>query len=317
MRRFAFVLFFMVAATMSTVFGETWGFTASSPIPEVEPTSLLDLKDTVSLEAWIKPEKQSPGGGRIIDKLVAGQSVGYMLDTYPNNSLRMITAHGILTYDAKLPVGEWSHVAGVFSASRGLFKLYLNGKEVADASAPELKPLILSKVPLRFGADSDGQNRFLGEIARASVYNDILTPEYIKSAAEEKDMFKMWANGCIGSWLFSEVKGRKLFENLIADGPRIDTETPLTFAGKAEPPANPRMTLWYRQPAANWNQALPLGNGRLGAMVFGGVKKDLFQLNEDTLWSGRPHNYNKKNAYLIFCLKFRNFLRAKHLKLQN
>ncbi len=297
MRRFAFVLFFMVAATMSTVFGETWGFTASSPIPEVEPTSLLDLKDTVSLEAWIKPEKQSPGGGRIIDKLVAGQSVGYMLDTYPNNSLRMITAHGILTYDAKLPVGEWSHVAGVFSASRGLFKLYLNGKEVADASAPELKPLILSKVPLRFGADSDGQNRFLGEIARASVYNDILTPEYIKSAAEEKDMFKMWANGCIGSWLFSEVKGRKLFENLIAGGPRIDTETPLTFAGKAEPPANPRMTLWYRQPAANWNQALPLGNGRLGAMVFGGVKKDLFQLNEDTLWSGRPHNYNKKNAY--------------------
>jgi alpha-L-fucosidase 2 len=32
-------------------------------------------------------------------------------------------------------------------------------------------------------------------------------------------------------------------------------------------------------------------------MVFGGVKKDLIQLNEDTLWSGRPHNYNKKNAY--------------------
>jgi alpha-L-fucosidase 2 len=50
-------------------------------------------------------------------------------------------------------------------------------------------------------------------------------------------------------------------------------------------------TLWYRQPARDWNEALPLGNGRLGAMVFGGLNEEHIQLNEETLWSGKPHDY--------------------------
>jgi alpha-L-fucosidase 2 len=44
--------------------------------------------------------------------------------------------------------------------------------------------------------------------------------------------------------------------------------------------------LWYRQPAAGWVEALPLGNGRLGAMVFGGVSRERIQLNEDSVWAG-------------------------------
>ena len=44
--------------------------------------------------------------------------------------------------------------------------------------------------------------------------------------------------------------------------------------------------LWYRQPAADWNQALPIGNGRLGAMVFGDARNERIQFNEDTLWLG-------------------------------
>jgi alpha-L-fucosidase 2 len=54
----------------------------------------------------------------------------------------------------------------------------------------------------------------------------------------------------------------------------------------------PDLKLWYQQPARNWNEALPLGNGRLGAMVFGGVDEELIQLNEETLWSGGPVNNN-------------------------
>ncbi|GAO41888.1 glycoside hydrolase family 95 protein [Flavihumibacter petaseus] len=46
--------------------------------------------------------------------------------------------------------------------------------------------------------------------------------------------------------------------------------------------------LWYREPAIRWTEALPLGNGRIGAMVFGGVKEDKIQLNESSLWSGGP-----------------------------
>jgi alpha-L-fucosidase 2 len=49
-------------------------------------------------------------------------------------------------------------------------------------------------------------------------------------------------------------------------------------------------TLWYEQPAANWNEALPVGNGRLAAMIFGGVGEDRVQLNEETIWAGEPGN---------------------------
>lgn len=52
-------------------------------------------------------------------------------------------------------------------------------------------------------------------------------------------------------------------------------------------PAQP-LQLWYDKPAANWNEALPLGNGRLGAMVFGVPGKERLQINEESLWAGRP-----------------------------
>jgi alpha-L-fucosidase 2 len=56
------------------------------------------------------------------------------------------------------------------------------------------------------------------------------------------------------------------------------------------------LTLWYQQPAAAWTDALPLGNGRLGAMVFGGVAEEHVQLNEETLWSGGPRAYARPGA---------------------
>jgi len=55
--------------------------------------------------------------------------------------------------------------------------------------------------------------------------------------------------------------------------------------------------LWYAQPATDWSEALPIGNGRLGAMVFGGIKHERLQLNEDTLWSGGPHCYDNPEAH--------------------
>ncbi|KEO74242.1 glycoside hydrolase family 95 protein [Anditalea andensis] len=50
------------------------------------------------------------------------------------------------------------------------------------------------------------------------------------------------------------------------------------------------LRLWYDRPAAIWNEALPLGNGRLGAMVFGSPAMERLQLNEETLWAGSPNN---------------------------
>jgi alpha-L-fucosidase 2 len=64
------------------------------------------------------------------------------------------------------------------------------------------------------------------------------------------------------------------------------------------PPDRPRVdeVLRYDRPARNWNEALPVGNGRLGAMVFGGVPRERIQFNEDTLWTGGPHDYAHAGA---------------------
>src|SRR5690242_9852685 len=56
------------------------------------------------------------------------------------------------------------------------------------------------------------------------------------------------------------------------------------------------LRLWYDRPANSWVEALPVGNGRLGAMVFGGVEVGHLQLNEDTLWSGGPRDWNNPAA---------------------
>ena len=50
------------------------------------------------------------------------------------------------------------------------------------------------------------------------------------------------------------------------------------------------MKLWYDRPAGVWEEALPIGNGRLGAMVYGGTVTETVQLNEETIWAGEPGN---------------------------
>jgi alpha-L-fucosidase 2 len=57
------------------------------------------------------------------------------------------------------------------------------------------------------------------------------------------------------------------------------------------------LKLWYKQPAVKWTEALPIGNGRIGAMVFGGLALDRIQFNEETLWTGEPRNYSRPGAY--------------------
>ena len=58
-------------------------------------------------------------------------------------------------------------------------------------------------------------------------------------------------------------------------------------------------TLWYRQPAADWNEALPVGNGRIGAMVFGNPWKETIQINEESLWGGCPQDGNADAAAVM------------------
>ena len=57
------------------------------------------------------------------------------------------------------------------------------------------------------------------------------------------------------------------------------------------------LKLWYNKPATKWVEALPLGNGRIGAMIFGGIENDRIQFNEETLWTGEPRRYSRPGAY--------------------
>ncbi len=56
-------------------------------------------------------------------------------------------------------------------------------------------------------------------------------------------------------------------------------------------------TLWFQQPAASWNEALPVGNGRLGAMVFGGIAEERLQLNEESIWTHSDDYKDKEGGY--------------------
>ena len=81
-------------------------------------------------------------------------------------------------------------------------------------------------------------------------------------------------------------------------------QSPLTIASGTVPldeqgglsPGRSPLLLWYSTAANAWVEALPIGNGSLGAMVFGGVGRERLQLNDDTLWSGGPRDWDNPNA---------------------
>src|SRR6478736_4150556 len=101
---------------------------------------------------------------------------------------------------------------------------------------------------------------------------------------------------------------RVLAAGLVVAVAAAQSPTAPRLIGEAAPPTS-SLSLWYRAPAsdhpllpvnapresrqaatAEWVRALPVANGRLGAMVFGGVTHERLQLNEDTLWAGRPYD---------------------------
>lgn len=95
----------------------------------------------------------------------------------------------------------------------------------------------------------------------------------------------------------SEVTRRKLLGAGAAGAGVMLLPAGWTAAARAGSTAPPQvlaandMALWYDEPASSdWLRALPIGNGRLGAMVFGNLDTDRLQLNEDTVWAGGPYD---------------------------
>ncbi|NOY83161.1 MAG: glycoside hydrolase family 95 protein [Kiritimatiellaeota bacterium] len=144
-------------------------------------------------------------------------------------------------------------------------------------------------VPLCVGADPRGGNRFLGRVRRIAVYGRALGAEEIA----RRSTAPVELSGVLGDWVLSAEAGAEVKpeQGVLV----LRRSGPVRFRGEASPPES-ELSLWYRSPASRWVEALPVGNGRLGAMVFGRVWQERLQLNEDTIWAGPPFPEPREGA---------------------
>jgi hypothetical protein len=141
---------------------------------EVPNASSLQITGNITLEAWINA---TTVGGRIIDKITAGGTNGYMLDTYGGH-LRAIIGSTTLSSTASLPTGVWTHVALTYDGTN--LSVYINGQ--ADSSTGLTGAIPSNSLALRIGADSTGASQFNGLIDEAAVYNRALTATELQAA---------------------------------------------------------------------------------------------------------------------------------------
>jgi hypothetical protein len=132
----------------------------------------LEITGPITMDAWIFANAP---GGRIIEKITAGGSDGYLLDTSPDR-LRIIIGDTALEADVPLPTGVWVHAAGTWDGATA--RLYMNGALVGSTAAG---PLPSTAQDLRVGGDSNGQNRFDGLIDEAALYNVALPQPQIQA----------------------------------------------------------------------------------------------------------------------------------------
>lgn len=290
----------LVAALGTTATARAEGLVcgADSPLYRVSAQPALDLTQEVTLEAWVQADDMGTDGGRILDKSAPGTQRGFMLDTHPGRSLRLLNGKGMCRYDAKLPADRWTHVCGVYSAPKRIMKLYVDGRMVAEMTTGDFPPLTTSEVPLCLGADPTGNNRFKGRIARAALYGRALADDEV--AARAQDRRTRAPAGVLADWDLTRAPGRQIEPvagTLVLKQSGSVGLRPFAgqLVGAARGPAAP-LALWYDEPARDWSEALPVGNGTMGAMVFGSLPTERIQFNEHTIWTGQPHSYARAGA---------------------
>ena len=143
-------------------------------------------RDEVTIDAWLVPDAMPQDGGRIVDRSIMGTYTGYLLDTYPANSLRLLTANGMLTAPNVVTPGEPVRVTAVYSSSKRMSKLYKNGKLIVSGNDGAFPQLSVAEQALYIGADAIGGNRFQGEIQRV-----VLIPRALNDAEVAADADKL------------------------------------------------------------------------------------------------------------------------------
>jgi alpha-L-fucosidase 2 len=243
----------------------------------------VQQNNSVTVNCWLKIDAKSAEGAQIFNKLIGDDRSGYRLEI-GKRSLRLVNTGGDVTEAALADGSNDIAVSCVLDRAKKVQSIYINGELAASTPIAAMVSLSKEDGPFRVGGDLHGKHRFIGAISKISVYGHALTAAEIAVLHNQgKD-----APGRIALWEFP--KGLPMG----ADVPCKSNAATTMIAARIFP-ANPvseasKLSLWYNHPAWEWVQALPIGNGRIGAMVFGGVDEERLQLNEGTIWAGGPYD---------------------------
>ena len=153
--------------------GQAFELNGTDAFVEAPDNPSLALSSQITIDAWIKP---SALGGRIVDKVQAFGSDGWLLDTF-GGKLRLIIDGHLLSGASTLPVGVFTHVTGTYDGVT--MKVYVNG--VLDGSAAVAVAIPTNTHPLRIGADQLGGSLFTGLIDEVEIFNRALSQSEINA----------------------------------------------------------------------------------------------------------------------------------------
>jgi alpha-L-fucosidase 2 len=236
--------------------------------------------DNLTFEARLSIAPNNPTGARVFDMWGAGSVEGCRLEVGPGGTLRLVTTSPDVC-EAKISNNVPLHLVAIFNPRQTRAELYINGELAGHAPRDGRWVSPRTTIPLVLGADQLGENRFTGTVHSVALFEQALTAQQVKS----RFMDGAQVPGMVGRWEPTANSGMTI---PAMEG--VGVLASLEKIGAASGVPDAPLTLWYRQPAREWVEALPVGNGRLGAMVFGNVNKERLQLNEDTIWSGGPYD---------------------------
>lgn len=243
----------------------------------------LGIVRSQTVALWITPDPQCDEGATVFDDFGPGTLLGGRLEMAEDGKIAYRTeAPEVLVSPKPLPADRPSHVVAVFDTRERRVVLYVDGEAAGTYEGGRDKLLNPAEGrTFRVGADQDGRRRFQGAIHSLAIYRHVLGPDEIRKLHDSGEL----DDRPDGFWEFAPDAARVI--EATTGGTRL--VSPPEIEGSANGPDGENV-MWYRQPAREWVESLPVGNGRLGGMVFGGVGTERIQLNDDTIWSGGPYD---------------------------
>jgi alpha-L-fucosidase 2 len=256
-------------------------FNATSPLVEAPLKSMSDF----TIECWFEVDPQCPDGAYLFDKLIGDDGTACRLEIH-GGTARLVNTAGDVTEAPLPPTGTMVHLLAFFDRTHKQQTLYVGTGAPVTTNFSVAIAMSKEEGPLRIGGDLAGGHRFVGKVTRVSVYSRPPKAEINGAFALSPNLASKLAWGEYSRWNLDDANGTADVPS-VGNGPTL---VPARVLPTDPTPAENNLTLWYGHPAWDWLQALPVGNGRIGGMVFGGIDHEEIQFNEGTVWAGGPND---------------------------